>query len=151
LVDQARRKPGSRSVLLPSGEARISVVDGYRLIYSASGPAPFVNLKVERSQHDRLRTDAELALASLLSEKTDETDYHQLEYDGTPYFLLVDSDFTCDCGTLGTALLVIREHDLIVTAYFLNYGLDELGFSSREELAASLRSFIPAFLDATSS
>lgn len=58
-------RAGHRMVALPSGERRVSVLAGYRVMLSTAAGAYFVNLKVERSAADAFDGDRNTILEQM--------------------------------------------------------------------------------------
>jgi hypothetical protein len=142
---------GSRTLPLASGNVRVRVADGYRLIYAIAGGVPLVNLKIERSDASSFANDATALDKALAEMRTPDHELRTLSHLGRSYTLLIDADYSCTCGTLGAALVFFPEDNLSVTAYFLNGTLEELGTASALDLRTTIDRFMPSYIEAVAS
>ncbi len=145
-VKEIDRRPKSdakfREVRTAQGMERISVLDGYRVMFSFKGlPYYFANVKIEQSDSDSYARDKEINIASLK--------YLSIEKQVTPMILAdesmlngfahfgIDRDRIDVGGVLGIHVLFDDIHHLVITIYFLNQGVE----NSRRSTTADRRRF----------
>ena len=128
-VKEIDRRPKSdakfREVRTAQGMERVSVLDGYRVMFSFKGrPYYFANVKIEQSDPGSYARDKEINIASLK--------YLSIEKQVTPMILADESMLNgfalfgidrdrIDVGeVLGIHMLFDDVHRLVITIYFLN-------------------------------
>ena len=130
------RRPGStpkyRYVLTANGEEKVSVVDGYRVMFGYRDLLYyFANVKIEQSEsssyaQDKERVVNELKYLSTTKQATGNVFSDKILLNGFEHYGL-DRD-RLDVGlTLGTHLLLYDPDHLIITVYFLNQDDKGLG------------------------
>jgi hypothetical protein len=134
------RRPSStrkyRFVLTAKGNERVSVVDGYRVMFGYKGLSYyFANVKIEQSEtssyaQDKERVINELRYLSSTKQATGNVFSDKAMLNGFEHYGL-DRD-RLDVGvTVGTHLMLYDRDHLVITIYFLNQGNEGL---SRSEL-----------------
>ena len=127
VVEVARRKDKSnfRTVTTDKGEEKVSVVDGYRVMFSYPDlPYYYANVKIEQSDPQSYADDKERVINQLkryasIKQATkmifaDKTMLNGFEHYG------IDRDVIDVGGQVGTHLLLDDANHLIITLYFLN-------------------------------
>lgn len=137
----------SRVVQTAGGPQQVSVADGYRMMLAFADTAPFVNLKLERSQPGRLAADR----AAILAQMTGFTaapgaavaPLKVIERDGIEIMAL--NNPTIDGGGVISIYTLISEQDnLIATAYLLNAKPAQRKFQTYRQYEAMRDDFIYA-------
>jgi hypothetical protein len=144
------RWPGntpSRMVQTSSGPKQVSVADGYRMLLAFPHTAPFVNLKLERSQPGRLAADRTAILAQMTSFAATPgatvAPFKVIERNGIEIMAL--NNPTLDGGGVISIYTLISERDnLIATAYLLNQKPAQRKFQSYQQYQAMRDDFIYA-------
>jgi len=128
-VKEVTRRPKStekhRYVLTASGKAKVSVIDGYRVMFGYRDlPYYFANVKLEQSEpssyaQDKEKVVSELKYLSSTKQATGNIFSDKTMLNGFEHYGL-DRD-TLDVGlTVGTHLLLYDPGHLVITVYFLN-------------------------------
>ena len=134
----------SRMVQTATGPMRVSVADGYRMLLAFPGTAPFVNLKLERSQPGKLSADRTAILAQMTNfaatPGADVTPFKVVERNGVEIMALNNSKLTP--GVIGVYTLISEKANVIATAYLLNQKPNERKFRSFEQYQALRDDFI---------
>jgi hypothetical protein len=146
-TDHSRCSTGSRSIELSTGQAEISVRDGYRVMYGYSGSGFFANVKVELSDPDRFLVDERLARQQIweISQGCD-GDYDVREYAGVYYSVLFHRRF--GAGVLAMGVVSFPKEHTLVTAYLLDQEPGHRAFESMEGFRVLAARFFPNFIDA---
>ena len=119
-----RRPTGTltRAVQTSSGPMQVSVADGYRMLLAYPDTAPFVNLKLERSQPGKLAADRTAILAQMTSfaalPGAAVAPFRVIARDGVEIMAL--NSFALTGGVIGIYTLISEQHNVIATAYLLN-------------------------------
>lgn len=135
LVERASGLPMARPVETGTGEKRVSVADGYRVILAFPNTDPFVNLKVELSMAGRYGADKQIVLEQMQHmSATARGAVVKLERRATGG---VDVAALNNPGLEGTGLglytFFVDAKNIIVTAYLLNQVPDRRAFQSVAE------------------
>lgn len=137
----------SRTVQTATGPREVSVADGYRMLLAFPGTAPFVNLKLERSQPGRLAADRAAILAQMTGFAAGAAGgvvpLKVIERDGIEIMAL--NNPTIDGGGVISIYTLISENDdLIATAYVLNAKPAQRKFQTYQQYEALRNDFIYA-------
>jgi hypothetical protein len=126
---QVDRRPEStpkyRYVVTDNGKEKVSVTDGYRVMFGYSDLGYyFANVKIEQSEpssyaRDKQAVVGELKYLSTTKQATGNVFSDKSVLNGFEHYGL-DRDQIDVGGTLGTHLLLYDDDHLIVTVYFLN-------------------------------
>lgn len=139
---------GFRSVETKDGKKFISRNAGYRILFKNNKGAPFVNLKIERSDdfsYDKDKTNLKNNLKWLISmsENLESNDLMEQEFNG--YKVYEFSRNGIESGnTLGT-FVMFPEPNIIVYFYFNNLRPDHSNFDSWEDYKSQREGFIDAY------
>jgi hypothetical protein len=127
----------SRTVATTTGEKKISVVDGYRLMLSQGEPSYFANMKIEKSDPRKYASDKDAAIKNL--EYAMQTAapgikpvWDHLPYNGFDVYAVTDTTMGV-VGPNGMYLLFRDSAQVIVTIYFLGQKPEHRHFRTIEE------------------
>ena len=139
----------TRSVKLATGEGRVSVADGYRLMLFHKGSLPFVNLKIERSADGRFAADRETIVAQMqqMSANSKPPQLVPLETDtrqGVEVLALNNPYITRSSGVISLYTLLHAASGTVATAYLLNQPADKREFATDAQYQALRDQFIAA-------
>jgi hypothetical protein len=131
-----RRPPTAepwREVDFNGKSQRVSVIDGYRVMYSYARTYPFANLKAERSDPARYGEDKAIVTLNFveMAKADDNTDLVSFSYRGFSGQTLTKRELAGHA--LGIAQIFSDEDSVIVTIYFLNQLPENRGFQTYEE------------------
>ncbi len=136
----------SRMVQTASGPMSVSVADGYRMLLAYPGTAPFVNLKLERSQPGKLAADRTAILAQMTSFAATPgakvAPFKVIERNGVEIMAL--NNLELSPGVISVYTLISEKTNVIATAYLLNQKPEERKFQTFEQYQALRDDFIYA-------
>ena len=134
----------SRMVQTASGPMSVSVADGYRMLLAFPGSAPFVNLKLERSQPGKLAADRTAILAQMTSfaaaPGAKVAPFKVIERNGVEIMALNNAELTP--GVISVYTLISEKTNVIATAYLLNQKPEQRKFQTFEQYQALRDEFI---------
>ena len=134
----------SRLVQTSTGPMKVSVADGYRVMLAFPGTAPFVNLKIERSQPGKLAADRTAILAQMTSFAATPgatvAPFKVVERHGVEIMAL--NNPTLNGGVISIYTLISEKSNVIATAYLLNQKPSERKFKDYEQYQALRDDFI---------
>lgn len=134
----------SRMVQTANGPMQVSVADGYRMLLAFPGTAPFVNLKLERSQPGKLAADRTAILAQMTSfaatPGAQVAPFKVVERNGVEIMALNNSELRS--GVISVYTLISEKSNVVATAYLLNQKPDERKFQNFEQYQALRDEFI---------
>lgn len=113
----------SRTVTTATGERKISVLDGYRLMLSQREPSYFANMKIEKSDPRQYSSDKDAAIKSLeygmqTAAPGIKPVWDHMPYNGFDVYAATDTTMGAN-GPNGIYLLFRDSAQVIVTIYFL--------------------------------
>jgi hypothetical protein len=146
-VDRWRGAQPWRMVQTSSGPMQVSIADGYRMLLGFGGGAPFVNLKLERSQPGKLAQDRTAILAQMTSFAAQPgaavAPFKVVARNGIEIMAL--NNRSLDGGSvIGIYTLISEKDRLIATAYLLNQKPAQRKFKNYREYQALRDDFIYA-------
>ena len=125
----------ARSVQTSTGPMQVSVADGYRMLLAYPDTAPFVNLKLERSQPGKLSADRTAILAQMTSFAATPgapvAPFKVVERNGVEIMALNSPALSGDVISVYT--LISEKNNVIATAYLLNQKPAERKFKNFEQ------------------
>ena len=134
----------ARAVQTSTGPMQVSIADGYRMLLAYPNTAPFVNLKLERSQPGKLGADRTAILAQMTSFAATPgapvAPFKVIERSGIEIMALNNLTLTGDVISLYT--LISEKNNVIATAYLLNQKPAERKFKNFEQYQALRDDFI---------
>jgi hypothetical protein len=129
--------PRSRTVATATGERKISVIDGYRLMVSQGEPSYFANMKIEKSEPRQYASDKDAAIKNL--EYAMQTAapgikpvWDHMPYNGFDVYAVTDTTMGAN-GPNGMYLLFRDSTQVIVTIYFLGQKAEHRHFGTIQE------------------
>jgi hypothetical protein len=146
IIDRRPRDaPRWRTVELLGTSERISVLDGYRVMYSYARTLPFARMNVERSERLRYGADKR-ALTNYFAGIARADDNTTLVVSAAGGFEVQSLTKKALGGTtLGITQLLSDEDAVIVTIYFLNQVPELRQFDSHEEFLALRDDFVRGY------
>lgn len=143
-VDRWPASMSSRMVQTSNGPMQVSVADGYRMMLAYPDTAPFVNLKLERSQSGKLAADRTAILAQMTSFAATPgatvAPFKVVERNGVEIMALNNPTLTG--GVISIYTLISEKSNVIATAYLLNQKPSERKFKNYEQYQALRDEFI---------
>jgi hypothetical protein len=126
---------------------RVSVIDGYRVMYSYVRTYAFANLKAERSDRSRYIEDKEIVTSNLaeMARADDSLDLVAFPYQGFSVQMLTKRKLAG--RTLGMGQILADEDWVIVTIYFLNQVPENRSFQTFEEFISLRDAFIRGYIE----
>ena len=134
----------TRAVQTSTGPMQVSVADGYRMLLAYPDTAPFVNLKLERSQPGKLGADRTAILAQMTSFAATPgapvAPFKVVERNGVEIMAL--NNPALNGGVISVYTLISEKNNVIATAYLLNQKPAERKFKNYEQYQALRDDFI---------
>ena len=126
---------------------RISVVDGYRVMYSYARTHPFANLKAERSDPSRYSEDKRIVTLNFTEmAKADGTlDLAEFSHLGFSGQTLTKRELAG--RSLGMAQIFSDADSVIVTVFFLNQAPEDRRFQTHEEFDSLRDAFVRGYIE----
>ncbi len=145
-----RRPPAAepwREVSFGGKSQRVSVVDGYRVMYSHPRKFPFARLKAERSDPSRYAEDKRTVTLNLMEMEKADGNLKLVNFSeqGFPGQTLTKNKMTGT--TLGMTQIFADEDAVIVTIFFLNQLPEKRKFQTYEEFLALRDSFVRGYIE----
>ena len=136
-----------REVGFGGNSQRVSVIDGYRVMYSYSRTYPFANLKAERSDPSKYLEDKEIVTSYFadIAKADGNSDLVNFSGQGFSGQTLTKRELTGT--TLGITQVLWDEDSIIVTIYFLNQAPENRRFKTYEEFISLRDSFIRGYIE----
>jgi hypothetical protein len=146
-VDRWPANMPSRQVQTSTGPMQVSVADGYRLMLAFPDTAPFVNLKLERSQPGKLAADRTAILAQMTSFAATPgaavSPFKVIERHGVEIMALNNPTLNGG-GVISIYTLISEKNNVIATAYLLDQKPGQRKFQTYEQYQALRDDFIYA-------
>lgn len=123
------------------GEERITVTDGYRVLYAFADHPPLYKLHAELTTPENFENDkAVIGRQFEFLAKQTQTSFRKMTYEGHEYYLVGDPTDR-DSGTIEIASVFFPEESVVVSVYFFNQGTDpsERDFQTTEEYEENIR------------
>lgn len=126
---------------------RVSVVDGYRVIYSYPRTYAFANLKVERSDPANYAEDRRIVTQSLAEMASADADTQLSAYTDRGFLAQTLTKKELRGTTLAIAQILSDEDAVIVTIFFLNHPPENRQFQTYEEFVALRDAFMRGYVE----
>jgi hypothetical protein len=143
-VNRWPTQQSSRKVQTSTGPMQVSVADGYRMTLAFPHTAPFVNLKLERSQPGKLAADRTAILAQMTSFAATPGatvyPFKVVAYNGIEIMAL--NNTALNGRVISIYTLISEKTNVIATAYLLNQKPSERKFKDYEQYQALRDEFI---------
>lgn len=126
-----------RTIKLAEGPAKVSTVDGYRLMVYRKSSSPLVNLKIEQSAKERFADDRALITKQMQEIAADSKPPHQITLETRARngieILALNNPIDQAVGVASFYTLMEASTGTVATAYILTQKLDARDYSSDEE------------------
>jgi hypothetical protein len=137
----------SRLVNSSAGQARVSTVDGYRLMVYRKSTSPLVNLKLERSAEGQFSADRAVIIAQMRDMASQTKPPHQLNLetstrDGIELLALNNPSIEHSSGVISFYTLFDARSNTVATAYLLNQRPEIREYADDAEYTALRDQFI---------
>jgi hypothetical protein len=145
------RRPGDavpwREVGLGEETERVSVVDGYRVMYSYPRTYWFANLKAERSDASRFGEDKRIVTAHFGALAGADDNIVLTEFSEHGFAGQSLTKKALGGSTLGITQILSDEDSVIVTIYFMNQAPENRAFQTHEEFVALRDGFVRGYIE----
>lgn len=138
----------TRTLQTANGDVEISVADGYRILYNNKKKAPFINVKVEKSDAVQYGKDTSAILANLqyLNSKSTNMESGQLsELNFNGYKLHGLSRNSIDAGSTLGIFVMFPGNNVVVYFYFNNLKPEVSNFTSLDDYKSQRNDFFGAY------
>jgi len=133
-----------RTIKTSKGVEKVSVIDGFRILYKYPSTGDFAKMHVEKSNpqdygNDKLKVIDELKFLSK------DKSIVQKNYGGFDYYYI--SNDNLNESPIGTAIIFFPDNQIITTIYFINQKPSDRKFQTIEEFNALKDNFIKELID----
>ena len=145
-----RRPPSAdpwREVSSGGMTRRVSVVEGYRVMYSYPRTYPFASLKVERSDLSKYGEDKQVVMGSLAELARADDNAGLVEFSTQGFSGQTVTKRQLGGSTLGITQIFSDEDAVIVTVFFLNHAPQNRRFQTYEEFISLRDDFVRGYLE----
>jgi hypothetical protein len=148
VTQRSKSAENYRTVRTAGGEKKVSVVDGYRVMFAyEKAHYFFANVKIEQSKVQEYASDKEAIIESIKYLPFYENVPAKMVYRGKSDFngyevYGADMDVIDKGGVLGIYVIFSNTDNVIVTVYFLNQGREHRRFSKIEEFRSLRDNFL---------
>ena len=136
-----------REAVFGGVSARVSVVDGYRVMYSYARTLPFANLKAEQSDPSRYPEDKRILSRNIIEMARADAalDLAEFSYLGFSVQTLTKRELAG--RSLGMTQVFSDADSVIVTVFFLNQLPEHRRFQTHEEFISLRNAFVHGYLE----
>jgi len=136
-----------REVDLSGKKQRVSVIDGYRVMYSYARTYPFANLKAERSDASRYIEDKGIVALNLVEMAKADVALDLVNFSHGDFSGQALTKRELVGRALGMVQIFSDEDSVIVTVYFLNQAPENRRFQTHEEFVSLRDSFLHGYIE----
>jgi hypothetical protein len=136
-----------REIVFGDKTERVSVVDGYRVMYSYARTYPFANLKAERSEPSRYHEDKRIVTEHFVSIAEADGNAALASFSDRGFSGQTLTKNQLGGRTLGITQIFSDDDSVIVTIYFLNQAPENRRFQTHEEFISIRDSFVRGYLE----
>ena len=126
---------------------RVSVVEGYRVMYSYPRTYPFASLKAERSDPSNYREDKQIVMRSLVELSRADGNTERVDFSNQGLSGQTVTKKELGGSTLGITQIFSDEDAVIVTIFFLNHAPQNRSFQTYEEFIALRDDFVRGYIE----
>jgi hypothetical protein len=126
---------------------RVSVVDGYRVMYSYPRTYWFANLKAERSDPSRYCEDKRIVTENFATLASADDNAVLMNFSDRGFVGQTLTKRELGGTTLGITQILSDEDSVIVTIYFLNQEPENRAFQTYEEFIALRDGFVGGYIE----
>ena len=136
-----------REVGLGEKTERVSVIDGYRVMYSYPRTYWFANLKAERSDASRYGEDKRIVTENFVALADADDDLVLTKFSERGFAGQSLTKKALGGSTLGITQILSDEDSVIVTIYFMNQAPENRAFQRYEEFVALRDGFVGGYIE----
>ena len=136
-----------REVGFGANIGRVSVVDGYRVMYSYPRTYWFANLKAERSDASRYGEDKRIVTENFIALAAADDGAFLTNFSGRGFAGQTLTKKELGGSTLGITQILSDEDSVIVTIYFLNQHPENRAFQTYEEFIGLRDRFVRGYIE----
>jgi hypothetical protein len=126
---------------------RVSVVEGYRVMYSYPRTYPFANLKAERSDPSKYAEDKQLVMRSLAELSGADGGTELVEFSNQGFSGQTVTKKELGGSTLGITQMFSDRDLVIVTIFFLNQAPQNRRFQTYEDFVSLRDDFVRGYME----
>ncbi len=126
---------------------RVSVVEGYRVMYSYPRTYPFASLKAERSDPSNYREDKQIVMRSLVELSGADGNTEQVDFSKQGFSGQTVTKKELGGSTLGITQIFSDEDAVIVTIFFFNQAPQNRRFQTYEEFISLRDDFVRGYME----
>ncbi len=126
---------------------RVSVVEGYRVMYSYPRTYPFASLKAERSDPSNYREDKQIVMRSLVELSGADGNTERVDFSKQGFSGQTVTKKELGGSTLGITQIFSDEDAVIVTIFFFNQAPQNRRFQTYEEFISLRDDFVRGYME----
>ena len=126
---------------------RVSVIEGYRVMYSYPRTYPFANLKAERSDPSKYGEDKQIVMKSLVELAGADGNTELVDFSNQGFSGQTVTKKELGGSTLAITQIFSDEDSVIVTIFFLNHAPQNRRFQTYEEFIALRDDFVRGYIE----
>jgi hypothetical protein len=126
---------------------RVSVVEGYRVMYSYPRTYPFANLKAERSDPSKYAEDKQLVMRSVAELASVDGNTELIDFANQSFSGQTVTKKELGGSTLGITQIFSDRDLVIVTIFFLNHAPQDRRFQTYEEFISLRDDFVRGYME----
>lgn len=134
-----------RTVITEKGKDRVSVADGYRILYAYPNTKPIAKLHIEKSKEGEYKNDKRKLVSHLQHLSRGQKGIKRDNYRGIEYYSLDSDSFTKPIT--GLTLMFFPKDQIIGTVYFLFQESKNSRFQSYQGYMRLRNKFVIQYLD----
>ena len=145
-VNQREKGTDYRTIQTLNGEEKISVVEGFRVMYKYKNSEHFVKMQVDQSKSDEYENDKSKLINFIYQRLNNEIVVQHLTYNNNEYYYRSANNLKYS-PNIGMAIVFYPEEQIIITIYFLNQEAENRSFQTIEEFNILKDNFIKNLID----
>jgi hypothetical protein len=126
---------------------RVSVLEGYRVMYSYPRTYPFAKLKAERSELSKYSKDKQIVMRSLVELAGADGNTELVDFSKEGFSVQTVTKKELGGSTLGITQIFSDEDAVIVTVFFLNHAPQNRRFQTYEEFISLRDDFVRGYME----
>ena len=126
---------------------RVSVVEGYRVMYSYARTYAFASLKAERSDPSKYSVDKQIVMRSLVELASADGNTELVDFSSQGFWGQTVTKKELRGSTLGITQIFSDEDVVIVTIFFLNHAPENRRFQTYEEFISLRDGFVHGYIE----
>ena len=145
-VNQREKGTDYRTIQTINGVEKISVVEGFRVMYKYENSNHFAKMHVEQSKSDEYENDKSKLINFIYQRLNNEIVVQHLTYNNYEYYYRGANNLP-NSPIIGMAIVFYPEEQIIITIYFLNQEAKYRSFQTIEEFNILKDNFIKNLID----